>query len=216
VALQAEAQLAILLAEAQSRLTAGDRAAAKAKAEEAARQARAMLDDHRLTAVEVAAYVTRAQGLWTEAETGVRQVQTQDRIDWTNFDCPVTEHFTVGDILSHDRRRIPTNPEHQRNLVVMARELERIYSGFGPIQINSGYRPPEINAAVGGVENSQHLYGNAYDITPLAGGVAALNAWLQEHWYGALGLASTFAHVDNRNGKGVDTGGDRGGRWTYA
>lgn len=35
-----------------------------------------------------------------------------------------------------------------------------------PIIINSGYRSPEHNAAVGGVKNSQHLIGCAADIRP--------------------------------------------------
>ena len=33
-----------------------------------------------------------------------------------------------------------------------------------PISINSGYRTPERNAAVGGARNSQHTHGNAFDI----------------------------------------------------
>ncbi|MDE5945355.1 MAG: peptidase M15 [Rikenella sp.] len=35
----------------------------------------------------------------------------------------------------------------------------------GPIAVNSGYRCPELNAAVGGVATSQHLKGEAADIT---------------------------------------------------
>lgn len=34
-----------------------------------------------------------------------------------------------------------------------------------PIYVNSGFRGPELNAAVGGVLNSQHRYGQAADIT---------------------------------------------------
>ena len=33
-----------------------------------------------------------------------------------------------------------------------------------PIYVNSGYRCPELNTAVGGVSNSQHLKGEAADI----------------------------------------------------
>ena len=35
----------------------------------------------------------------------------------------------------------------------------------GPITVNSGYRSPELNKKVGGVSNSQHLKGEAADIT---------------------------------------------------
>lgn len=33
-----------------------------------------------------------------------------------------------------------------------------------PLTVNSGYRSPALNAAVGGVKNSQHLTGEAVDI----------------------------------------------------
>lgn len=35
---------------------------------------------------------------------------------------------------------------------------------FGPIEITSGYRSPEVNAAVGGSATSDHLFGRAADI----------------------------------------------------
>ena len=35
----------------------------------------------------------------------------------------------------------------------------------GPIRVNSGYRCPELNKAVGGSPNSQHQCGEAADIT---------------------------------------------------
>lgn len=37
----------------------------------------------------------------------------------------------------------------------------------GPIHVTSGYRCPRLNAAVGGVKNSQHVLGQAADIRAL-------------------------------------------------
>lgn len=34
-----------------------------------------------------------------------------------------------------------------------------------PIVISSGYRSPELNRAVGGVSNSEHMFGKAVDLT---------------------------------------------------
>jgi len=42
--------------------------------------------------------------------------------------------------------------------------LQPLRDRFGPIRINSGYRCPELNGAVGGVKNSQHMRGEAADI----------------------------------------------------
>jgi len=45
--------------------------------------------------------------------------------------------------------------------------LERYRSLLGrPVTIVSGYRDPAHNAAVGGASSSQHLFGNAADISP--------------------------------------------------
>ena len=42
--------------------------------------------------------------------------------------------------------------------------LQPLRDKFGPIRINSGYRCLELNRAVGGVKNSQHMRGEAADI----------------------------------------------------
>ncbi|GHT60453.1 peptidase M15 [Bacteroidia bacterium] len=44
--------------------------------------------------------------------------------------------------------------------------LQPIRDLYGrPIAVNSGYRSPELNKAVNGAANSQHLHGKAADIT---------------------------------------------------
>ena len=44
--------------------------------------------------------------------------------------------------------------------------LEPARREVGPIIINSGFRNSRVNALVGGVKNSQHLWGQAADIRP--------------------------------------------------
>lgn len=39
----------------------------------------------------------------------------------------------------------------------------------GPIRVSSGYRCKALNKAVGGVSNSNHLYGTAADLVPVNG-----------------------------------------------
>ena len=52
------------------------------------------------------------------------------------------------------------------NLRLLARGLDRVRRLLGHrLEISSGYRCPELNAAVGGVPNSQHAQGLAVDFT---------------------------------------------------
>lgn len=79
--------------------------------------------------------------------------------------------------------------------------LEAIREQFDrPITINSGCRCPDHNAAVGGSENSQHLYGRAADIvvkdTPAV--IVAEAAKMLDA--PGLGEYENFTHVDSRVG----------------
>lgn len=56
-------------------------------------------------------------------------------------------------------------PVHMKeNLILLCQQLERIRFYTGAIIINSGVRCAAHNKKVGGVANSQHLYGRAADI----------------------------------------------------
>ena len=54
--------------------------------------------------------------------------------------------------------------EHVINLVNLCNFiLQPVREEFGPIRINSGYRSPALNSAVGGSKTSQHCNGEAAD-----------------------------------------------------
>jgi len=58
------------------------------------------------------------------------------------------------------------NKEQLANMKLLAKEIFeplRAYVG-GPIKINSFYRSPELNKAIGGSSKSQHCHGQAIDI----------------------------------------------------
>lgn len=132
------------------------------------------------------------------------QKQAKKAIDWSNFDCPVSVYFTVGEVTHNDRQRIPTDPQIQANILRLAAELDRVRENWGSaIQITSWYRPPAINRAVGGAKNSQHLTGKAADIRPLQGDVTAFQSWLDKRWDKALGYGARhgFVHCDLRPGR---------------
>lgn len=65
------------------------------------------------------------------------------------------------------------------------------------IRITSGYRCPDHNRAVGGATNSQHLYGNACDIT--MDGWTPRNVFIaSDEFFNGRGEYATFTHVDSR------------------
>lgn len=85
----------------------------------------------------------------------------------------MAKYFTFGELCKSDvalQKRIentPTDAETiERMQALMDECLDKVRELWGkPIGVNSGYRSPELNRAVGGAKNSQHMRGEAADIT---------------------------------------------------
>lgn len=85
----------------------------------------------------------------------------------------MAKYFTLGELCKSDvalHKRIentPTDAETiERMQALMDECLDKVREMWGkPIGVNSGYRSPELNRAVGGAKNSQHMRGEAADIT---------------------------------------------------
>lgn len=91
------------------------------------------------------------------------------------------------------------------NIVIVSNMLLRVLDTLRdkigePIYINSGYRTPEHNKAVGGSTLSYHMYGMAADIRAKTKTPAELYKLLDEMMdgWGGLQLHKTFVHVDVR------------------
>lgn len=87
------------------------------------------------------------------------------------------QYFTVSELTrssTAQSRGIDNTPpsEHRANLEsLIVNCLDPIRRLYGrPIIVSSGYRSPALNAAVGGVANSQHTTGQAADLVPASGG----------------------------------------------
>ena len=92
-----------------------------------------------------------------------------------NKQARLSQHFTLGELCKTSVKTADGNiPSHVHieNLKRLCRWLERLRDewnrrygeGNDPIIINSGYRSPQVNKAVGGAANSNHLTGCAVDI----------------------------------------------------
>ena len=78
-------------------------------------------------------------------------------------------YFTFLELIKTNQsaQNIPACMEHVENLVCLCDFLNEIRDEFGePIVVNSAFRTPVVNHAVGGVPNSLHLQGRAADIRP--------------------------------------------------
>lgn len=89
----------------------------------------------------------------------------------------LTEHFTLAEFeRSATAARLHIDNWVPAELVPNTRNLceqvlEPLREHFQEaVYVSSGYRCPQLNSAVGGVANSQHMRGEAADICPIVGG----------------------------------------------
>lgn len=82
----------------------------------------------------------------------------------------LTEHFTLEELTFSDyavRKGLDNTPQNDAvlaNLKVLAQGLEKVRALLNkPVKINSGFRSPAVNVAIGGTLKSHHCLGLAAD-----------------------------------------------------
>ncbi|MBD2096629.1 DUF882 domain-containing protein [Trichocoleus sp. FACHB-591] len=104
---------------------------------------------------------------------------------------------------THGGTRMPPDQTTVDAIVRIARLAQQARERIGrPFQVTSWYRPPEINARVGGVSNSRHIVGDAIDF--YCDGLTGdqLYWFLDSWWPGGLGRYASFpylSHIDARS-----------------
>ena len=118
----------------------------------------------------------------------------------------LTKNFNKSEFESKDGSDMPNEVFYNIQKVSNQLQLLRDYLGRS-IVVNSAYRSPEHNAAIGGVKNSQHVLGKASDI--VVNGLSTIEVYnaIEElinkgdMLQGGLGLYNSFVHYDIRGTK---------------
>lgn len=99
----------------------------------------------------------------------------------------LSQNFTVAEFSkSQTALRLGIDNEPQGEHLEAAKALfenviQKVRDQFGPTTINSGYRGPELNKAVGGSATSQHCKGEACDIEVPGVANAEIAQWILDN-----------------------------------
>jgi uncharacterized protein YcbK (DUF882 family) len=118
----------------------------------------------------------------------------------------LTKNFNKSEFESKDGSDMPNEVFYNIQKVANQLQFLRDYLGRS-IVVNSAYRSPEHNAAIGGVKNSQHVLGKASDIVVNGFSTTEVYNAIEElinkgdMLQGGLGLYNSFVHYDIRGTK---------------
>lgn len=104
----------------------------------------------------------------------------------------LSKNFKLGEFyVSHHYQEIamgmePAPRDIDNFFMLCSFGLQLVRNRFGRIVITSGYRTPELNDAVGGQKDSQHLKALAADISSLDTSPLTIWLWLKRFWKGDL------------------------------
>ena len=82
----------------------------------------------------------------------------------------LSKHFTLEEFTKSqvgqrlDIDNTPNEEDIENMKLLCENVLEIVRENLGPVHVNSGYRSPELNKAIGGTGTSQHCRGQAADI----------------------------------------------------
>jgi zinc D-Ala-D-Ala carboxypeptidase len=115
----------------------------------------------------------------------------------------LSEHFALSEFVHSDTataQGIDNTPttEVMLGLEQLAPVMEKVRNILGghPITITSGYRCPQLNAAIGGVPDSAHLSGLACDfVVPVCGTPLSVCQMLEPHM-AELGIDQLIMETD--------------------
>lgn len=124
------------------------------------------------------------------------------------FSFQITPNITYGEITLQSEARRFKQQYQCDTAVLLCQFAQKARDRFKrPVIITSGYRPPKINAQVGGASRSEHLYDakdtGAIDFYLDGMSVRELQDWADDTWPYSLGYGASrgFIHIGVRPGR---------------
>ena len=114
----------------------------------------------------------------------------------------LSEHFSEAEFACNCCGRLhPSGKKPPQELLDVLEEMREHFDK--PVHINSGYRCPAHNAAVGGASSSRHMAGDAADCWIDGVSPNEVYAWADTRigFIGGVGKYATFTHIDVRGYK---------------
>lgn len=120
------------------------------------------------------------------------------------------QYFTLEELLKTSYK-IVNLPSWEviEHLNELAQFLDQLRIAYGkPIYVSSGFRCPQLNTAVGGVQNSVHQKGWAADVyaKDMAGFISFIKSWAPGKAFDQIIIetskTSRWVHIGIRNNKG--------------
>lgn len=119
----------------------------------------------------------------------------------------LTENFSLSEMLKSQTalRKGINNAPHEPSVIINLQTLcekilQPVRNHFGPVTINSGYRCPELNKAVGSSNKSQHMVGQAADIEVPTVSNKAVAEWIKDNCDFDQLILEFYNGVDPRSG----------------
>lgn len=119
------------------------------------------------------------------------------------------KYFTADEVFyrgaSDERYKLNTDPPEALwgNIIPTLKVLDQVREKVGRLRLNSIYRSPAYNTAIGGAKNSFHTRFQATDVVPLDSSVKKLHSEVLKlrtagKFKGGVGKYPGFVHVDTR------------------
>jgi len=132
----------------------------------------------------------------------------------------LSPHFTLREFVKSQTAvrlgiaNVPDDTEIKNMIALCEEVLEPTRAHFGkPVNVNSGFRCPELNRAIGGSSTSQHMSGEAADVEIFGVDNLEIAVWIRDHlefdqlileFYETGVPSSGWVHVSYRSGNRKD------------